>query len=104
MFLIELQWSLFQAKALVCSMLVLLCVHTATGTATSHLFMLRVSLVSYTLTRVYMFVFALTQGCQVGMDVWMVRIYSQPSKKTAAQEKSLLNSWLTPQWKGFSGP
>ncbi|XP_078112990.1 uncharacterized protein LOC144522075 [Sander vitreus] len=31
MALIELKWSLFQAKALVCSLLFLLCLHTATG-------------------------------------------------------------------------
>lgn len=37
MALIEIKWSLFQAKALVGSLLVLLCLHTATGTAASHL-------------------------------------------------------------------
>lgn len=40
MALIDMKWSLFQVQALVCPMLVLLCVHTATGTATSHLSML----------------------------------------------------------------
>lgn len=40
MAVIEIKWSLFQAKAVVGSLLVLLCLHTATGTATSHLFIL----------------------------------------------------------------
>lgn len=40
MALVELKWRLSQAKALVCSLLALLCLHTATGTATSHLSLL----------------------------------------------------------------
>lgn len=43
MALIELKWSFIQAKALVFSLLVLLCLHTAKGTATSPLFVLEFS-------------------------------------------------------------
>lgn len=40
MALIEIKWSLCQVKALICSLHIFLYLHTATGTATSHAFIL----------------------------------------------------------------
>lgn len=103
MALTELKWSLFQAKALVCSLLLLLCLHTTTGTTTPHLFRIRVEILAGIHFLHYAFVFALTQGCQGGVDVWTVRMCLQQSQKTALREKWLLNSWPTPRWREFTG-
>lgn len=86
MALIELKWSLFQAKALVCSLLVLLCLPATTGNTALHLFRIRVKILTGIHFLHYAFVFALTQGCQDGVDVWTVRMCSQQSEKTALRE------------------
>lgn len=92
----DLKWSLSQAKTLAYSLMVFLSLHTVTGTATSHTYVLSKTLLlartNASLSVSDCVLLHFSQECPDGMDVWMVRMYLQQSEKTAFQEKLLLNS------------